>query len=123
MSKKEFEELVKLILYKTGMTREQLSEDSGRNKGYISQILSRGEIPAKYVELLKLKYLVGGLEGEKKVEMDLGATISRIQAVSDVTLLAVAELLAKANGQSAAVVAGQLEDLVKKRLDQRESNK
>lgn len=57
MSKKEFEELIKRILFKTGMTQEELSIDSGRNKGYISQTLSRGNASPKYVELLKAKYL------------------------------------------------------------------
>lgn len=56
MSKKEFEALVNSILYRTGMTREQLSVDMGYNKGYISQMLSRNQIPGKFVNALKTKY-------------------------------------------------------------------
>lgn len=63
MSKKDFEDLVNSIMYRTGKTQEQISVDMGYNKGYISQILSRGKIPGKFVNALKVKY--PEIEGNK----------------------------------------------------------
>lgn len=119
MSNKEFEELLNKITFLTGKNQEQISVDMGYNKGYISQMISRGKISDKFVSLLKAKYLQNAKKVEKEdmIEYDMGAAIKKMEAIQEVTLSAVAELLAKANNQSSTVVLSQLQELVNKRLN------
>jgi len=137
MSKKELENLLNKITYLTGKSQEQISIDMGYNKGYISQMFSRGKISDKFVKLLNARYVQGtqldsanyndatdGLrqgivkEPEVKYEKyDIGAAVKKIEAMNEIMLSAIAELLAKANNQSSTVVKEQLQDLVNKRLN------
>ena len=50
------------------------------------------------------------------VEYNIGIAIKKIEAMQEVTLSVVAELLAKANSQPSTVVLSQLQELVNQRL-------
>ena len=117
MSKKEFEELINSIMYKTGMTQEQLSVDAGYNKGYISQLISRGTFSPKFITLLKNKYLSNSKETQEYVAVNVGDELRIIRETNTVILSAVAELLARATNQTVTVVQNQLEGLVNERLN------
>ncbi|WP_343668690.1 hypothetical protein [Chitinophaga sp.] len=114
--KKEIEKLlIDLKNYNWG--RKEIEEEFGYNPNYISQALSRGGNDKLLGNLKKLKSRVEKEEGKDMVEYDMGAAIKKIEAMQEVTLSAVAELLAKANGQSSTVALGQLQELVNKRLN------
>lgn len=56
-----FEQLLSIIVEKTGLTDKEISLKVGRNEGYIAQLKSRiknnnEEIPTKFIELLKLHF-------------------------------------------------------------------
>lgn len=57
MNIEELEKLILQITSSTGLTSNEIAVDMGYNKGYISQIKSRNDIPDKFVNALKNKYL------------------------------------------------------------------
>lgn len=116
MSKKEFEELINLITFKTGKTQEQISVDAGYNKGYISQLISRGTFPQKFINLLRNTYLSDDKKTPEYVAVNVGDELRVIKETNAVMLSAVAEILAKVTNQSVTVVREQLEGLVNERL-------
>jgi hypothetical protein len=106
------------------MSQGRFEKHVGLSNGFINNIgtgistISLNKIKEKYPQL-NIQWLLKG-EGEMLVsevqDYDIGAAIKRMEAVSEVTLSAVAELLARATGQASMVVKEQLEDLVNKRL-------
>lgn len=116
MSKKEFEELINSIMYRTGMTQEQLSVDAGYNKGYISQLVSRGTFSPKFVTLLRNKYLLNSKEKQEFVAVNVGDELRIIRETNAVILSTVAEILARVSDQSVTVIRDQLQGLVNERL-------
>lgn len=123
---KFLKELIKI----KGVTQEQLSKDIGVDRPTISNWVRDANIPsnanfeklAKYFDVPISKFLQKS-EGDNLTEFNVGESIKRIAAVADVTLLAVAEILAKLNNRAVAAEVGALEDLVKKRINGEELNK
>ena len=116
--KKEIEKLLE-DLKKYNWGRKEIEAEFKYNANYISQALSRGGNDKLLNNLRKLhERVVGGMR-----EYNIGIAVKKIQAGMDVTLLAVAELLAKANNQPIAVVVDQLEGLVRKRINDAELDK
>lgn len=114
--KKEIENLLN-DLKKLNWGRKEIEEEFGYNPNYISQALSRGGNEKLLANLKKLDSRLSQLSQPEQYEQyDIGAAVKKIEAMNEVMLSAVAELLAKANNQSSTVVQSQLEELVNKRL-------
>ena len=100
-----------------GWERKDIEEELSYSENYISQQLSRGGNK-------KMFNSIGGLlkrvSAGKYVEYDMAAGIKKIEAMNQVILTALAEILAKQNNSLASTVKGELENLVNKQLVVRE---
>lgn len=103
MSKEEFEILLKSILSRhPELTQEGISISMGYNEGYISQMLSRGNVSKKFANRMIEKYAVAPSSALK--EGETYAYIIRGMAHLSVILGTQAEILAKLTDRSASTV-------------------
>ena len=113
---KSAQELLKIIKGK-GISDAQIASMLGVSTKTISNWES-GAFSPRPDKLQKLQEMAESpnLTPAKTERYDVGEAVRRMEAIAEVTLSAVAELLARSTGQSSTVVQEQLEDLVNKRL-------
>ena len=110
MNIKEFIELEKKIKKRTGLKCSALAVALGYNKGYISQIKSRGVIPEKFVIAMQRQFLPNANDGNRGndevryIETDEAHVFSkfeqrliRLESYTEVFENAIAGLLSKSN--------------------------
>lgn len=112
--KKKAESLLFQLENQHGLNRRMVEKRLNYSTNYIDQILSKGS-NAKFIA--KLEYL---LSNPNTIDYDIGIAIRKIEASNEVILSAVGEVLAKINNQSSTVVREQLEQLVKKKINEQE---
>lgn len=106
---------LKLAIKGLGLTQEDAAKKLGITRQTLNNYFNRAELDDEFIQNVKEKLGVSINEGGF-VEFDLGSSVKRTEAISEVILSAIAELLAKANNQSSTVVREQLESLVNSRL-------
>lgn len=105
--------LIDLIKFKKKLTEEEICEQMGLNKNYISQMRTRNHFPEKFINNLKLRYK-DVIESEpvkilkaSDVETVIYQTSVRLQVVSHY----IAEMFADQKGVSVAKVLHEMEQL------------
>ncbi|PUZ25057.1 hypothetical protein DCC81_12145 [Chitinophaga parva] len=113
--KKETEELLN-ILKSQGFDRSQIEQELAYSDNYIAQQLSKGGNPKLLAKLKKLVASRNMKAAEGYVVVDVGAALRRIEARQEVSLSAIAEILAHQRNLPTVSVLGELEAAINKRL-------
>lgn len=112
------------ITAKTGMDARQIEKHIGYNKGYISQIRSRGTVPKKFMDSIKSNFsdlLFANKSNQRGLKsspsVDIGTSVLKIEATVDVIFSLLCELIAERKGQVGTIFQKELEKAVKSRMD------
>lgn len=106
---------VKTLRENRGLTQSDLSQILGVSINTVQNWESGNTIPKT-----KEKLLLELAEKPINREYDVASAIKKIEAISEVTLSAVSELLAKSNGGSSTSILRSLEALVNERVNKQE---